>query len=1009
MDCIQIFTIWMKFMSDVDWLGDNQEKSEEQDNAIGKDTIRHSSSSAYRTLDISGVEKRKSRSAIVMPNHLSTEKQTMINCVQNRLYASDYKNQIASKQVDICVPNTLLDCYKIYSDGPIFLDPTMTVNYFAHLSTSFIHELRSEALKALSCIHAHNNGNISENITSGRKSPFHQLFLENQRFWTRYDAYVRINIRDVLLPFESADSRGKVQLWGHDVHDVGRYESISRGLLKVLQLALGDRVNVIRVLTTGNGSVTGKTLQQVVDDTGGDIGRMSFTETDETLFLPILNSSDQKFQGYAQNSTILPVFNNASDSDIVLGLRINTDNCSRIVDRGPPADDTKATETFVTLWGEKKAQLRRFKDGAIVHAVVWNEVEQYRDDEVFDYDGAEKVGSIVEKIIRLIANIHFLKSSSNSLSKVRFELRDLISLVEGSTQTTTGGLTNRFMNSATILQKDIMSAFDDLSKFFKENSYADDSKLGLPLAIDSVEALSPSLRYSELFPSAPHSFLGGDSKLSKSKKVSSVLIGEPVLVQIRFESSSKWPTDISAMGAAKCAMLIQLAESIEKMKESGDSLVAKFDGPISVTPSYLDLGYRGYCWRIIVRADQEIKMLYSLRNPSPEAISLRESLTRRHVVSASHHFIIHGVHSKHPAASYVVRLAERWIGTHMLSGLFPHEAVELIVASVFTDPAPFDKPSTISCGFLRFLHLLAFHDWERFPLIVDPESHFSNEDRVHIFSEFEATRGDAYLNGPAMYIISPVDKIKSSTDTATSFKPAFTLVHPEKVVLKRASALASRSYDFLMNHILDINDNRIYSKDKWTSIFKEDPQSLLSYSCLLRVNRDFVVDSECSSTNADMIVSTKKEILTPYTRSMISRTEGPKLLQKSAYKNLMSSDSITCNFNPIDVVVDQLRSQLGHLAVFFYNAHSPDVIAALWRPSIFSGQPFTAMNSEFKRPIDIEWDNDSLVVTNITDIVGLLKFITRNVTIDIKVLNGGGYDDTESNHSHKGKRKNSMR
>ena len=67
------------------------------------------------------------------------------------------------------------------------------------------------------------------------------------------------------------------------------------------------------------------------------------------------------------------------------------------------------------------------------------------------------------------------------------------------------------------------------------------------------------------------------------------------------------------------------------------------------------------------------------------------------------------------------------------------------------------------------------------------------------------------------------------------------------------------------------------------------------------------------------------------------------------------------------------------------------------------------MNSEFKRPIDIEWDNDSLVVTNITDIVGLLKFITRNVTIDIKVLNGGGYDDTESNHSHKGKRKNSMR
>ena len=56
-------------------------------------------------------------------------------------------------------------------------------------------------------------------------------------------------------------------------------------------------------------------------------------------------------------------------------------------------------------------------------------------------------------------------------------------------------------------------------------------------------------------------------------------MSDPILIQIRFGSSSKWPSDLKAIGAAKTALLIQLANGIETAGDKG------FDGPIVVTPS----------------------------------------------------------------------------------------------------------------------------------------------------------------------------------------------------------------------------------------------------------------------------------------------------------------------------------------------------------------------------------------------------------------------------------------
>lgn len=68
------------------------------------------------------------------------------------------------------------------------------------------------------------------------------------------------------------------------------------------------------------------------------------------------------------------------------------------------------------------------------------------------------------------------------------------------------------------------------------------------------------------------------------------------------------------------------------------------------------------------------------------------------------------------------------------------EAVELLVASLFSDEAPLAPPSTGMAGFLRFLLLLAGHDWATAPLLVDPQGELSSTDRAAATEAFSRSR-----------------------------------------------------------------------------------------------------------------------------------------------------------------------------------------------------------------------------------------------------------------------------
>jgi U3 small nucleolar RNA-associated protein 22 len=349
---------------------------------------------------------------------------------------------------------------------------------------------------------------------------------------------------------------------------------------------------------------------------------------------------------------------------------------------------------------------------------------------------------------------------------------------------------------------------------------------------------------------------------------------------------------------------------------------------------------------------------------------------------------MHAVHTRYPCASATVRLARKWVASHLLSGMFPMEAIELIIAKAFTDPAPLATPGSVAAGFLRFLFLLSSHDFANQPFIVDPQGHLTRSDYENIFAHFKNCRGDGCTKGPPMYIITPNDRkeMKKSNEKhyGGAFFPTFTITHPEQVILSRAAALAKRSFSYLLSYIASGLEPEV------GAVFLESPQSLRSFSALLRVDPAILVDSACSSIDGDFAMSTNQngQIETPFMKSYKRRINGPKALRKTTYKNLTTAagEGLLQEWQPISHLVQSLRSKFGDKAVFFFNELSPDIIALLWRPDTFKPGPLSALHSENKRPIEIFWHSDSLVVTNQDDILTEIEHMCQPVVLEVKVL-----------------------
>lgn len=447
------------------------------------------------------------------------------------------------------------------------------------------------------------------------------------------------------------------------------------------------------------------------------------------------------------------------------GLLLNPEHCASVLERGPPANSPKAVE-FRQLWGPR-SELRRFQDGAITEAVLWEGGTAYQKRLV--------PRQVITHLLQLHADI-----PESCVRYVGGLLDDVIKV--GREVGSTGE-----EESLRVVQ-----AYDDLSRKLWALE-------GLPLSITSVQGAHPALRYTQVFPPTPlvldYSFFSRE-KLSRSlvphegKPCPAYIT--PIKVVCHMEGSGKWPHDREAIRHIKAAFHIRLG-----------ALLHKHHGYVCQPgPAHLDVWKGGLAFRIQVAYHREPQVLRESVNPEGLLV-VRDNEDARALEMVTMHrpFLtstLHGLQQQHPCFGAACRLAKRWLGAQLFSDDITEETADLLVASLFLHPAPFTPPGSPQVGFLRFLHLLCSFDWRNNPLIVNLNNQLTAADYTEIKNDFMASRESL----PVMFVATPKDKKMS----------IWTKLAPSVQMLQRVVMVAAESLKVLEPQLMDasqIQDVRV--------------------------------------------------------------------------------------------------------------------------------------------------------------------------------------------------------
>ncbi|XP_051786056.1 nucleolar protein 6-like [Erpetoichthys calabaricus] len=549
------------------------------------------------------------------------------------------------------------------------------------------------------------------------------------------------------------------------------------------------------------------------------------------------------------------------------GMLLNTEHSTNILEKGPAADSVQATE-FRRFWGNK-AELRRFQDGSLCEAVIWH------GDSLFEKR------LITEKIVKHLLQLHadIPESSVNYV----------------------GGLLDRILQVGRKLCRTgeeesmkITHAFDDLNRKLWNLE-------GLPLTITSVQAAHSSLRHTQVFPPLPMNL---DLSFFQKEKLDNSLLPleeKPCPAYIpafqvicHMEGSGKWPQKKEAIRRIKAAFHIRLAELLRQQY----GLICR------PAVNALDVYKDGFVFRVQVAYHRESHFLKEGLTSdgmvhycnAKEALKLELETVHMPLLTN----VLNGLQQQHSTFGTTARLAKRWIGAHLLDAcLMSDEAVELLVASLFLHPAPFNTPNSPQVGFIRFLLLLSSFDWKNNPLIVNFNGEFSDAEYTEIKNYFVSTRS----NLPAMFIATPQDK-KNSVWTRES---------PSVQILQRLIMLASESILVLERQLstpCSFQDMKV--------VFRSP---LNIYDVLIHLNPKRV-PRQAQAIDMPTVTFSRG--------ALFSEAAGTK-----AFMPIVE-------FDPVSIYLKELRDAFGELALFFCDPNGGLIIAVLWKPQAFSKQTFRA-------------------------------------------------------------------
>ncbi|XP_045696803.1 nucleolar protein 6 [Phyllostomus hastatus] len=441
---------------------------------------------------------------------------------------------------------------------------------------------------------------------------------------------------------------------------------------------------------------------------------------------------------------------------LTLGLLLRPEGLTSVLELGPEADQPEAAD-FRQFWGSR-SELRRFQDGAIREAVVWEAVSM------------SQKRLIPQQVVTHLLALHA-------------DIPDTcVHYMGGQVDTLIQGLKETFSTGEESLAAAVR-CYDELSRLLWGLE-------GLPLTVSAVQGAHPVLRYTEVFPPTPvwpaysfHERLRERASLLPRPDKPCPAYVEPMTVVCHLEGSGQWPQDAEAIQRVRAAFQLRLSEL----------LTQQHGLQCRATATHTDVLKDGFVFRIRVAYQREPQILKEIRSPegmislrdTPASLRLEKDTKQLPLLTSA----LHGLQQQHPAFSGVARLAKRWVRAQLLGEEFTDESLDLVAAALFLHPEPFTPPSSPQVGFLRFLFLVSTFDWKNNPLIVNLNNELTAEEQVEIRSGFLAARTQL----PVMVIVTPQDR-KSSIWTQDG---------PSPQILQQLVVLAAKALPILEKQLLD--------------------------------------------------------------------------------------------------------------------------------------------------------------------------------------------------------------
>lgn len=835
----------------------------------------------------------------------------------------------------------------------VFLDRGARVNLAARVSQVALEELKHDAALAL-------HGLRLDAHDGAFDAAFPRCF---RPVWARYDAFVRVPLMPLRNPLSEQNSDSRTTAWQAfpDNSALGEplTEALGRRAASVVAKALEGRLLAVRANLEHSVTFSNNATEKILPT--------AFIERPFHLGAT----------GGKSNSNIKA---DTPYTHVALGVRLrNDDEQFKIALRGPRPEETERARHFREFWGER-AQLRRFRDGAVVEAVIWDKRNG---------EGANWKLAIPERAVRSALARHLADRSSDEARRTLPALRARLACAtyDGTAAALASAICYGEETGAVPLAT---AALERLSTVLRATMQGD-----APLRVDYLSPASPFLRYTSPLGLSVNPLLfpvrtrrkdvrsSSDEGHRMSSRYSGIVMAIDAI--IRFEESAKWamlassPTAIRAAIrglVTRAATTLLNAESIfTELRFVGfcpgvDS--EEGSGRIFEIAPHLRVIYAGFAFRLTPYAPGRSReqahgdkggphVFNRIMNPAHEPPANRE-------IAFVHHSLIRALAARHVALSATIRLVSRWLHCQLFSDHVTHEVVELLVAAVFSTPVASNAAEGLGCsseppsspinGFLRTLHMIWSRDWTKSPLWLDFRRATSDEVSSLPLTRRPYVQEDVagltlpiaayYFEGPTNGVEKTEEAGTTSSvqmqDAARQFLRLDTT--PEKPVLRLIQGAARDTERFVGMTLAEAEvfvDDRNIRLVNATFGRQGGTATKRNFDAWFVIRKDIIARG---SLRVDNLVAASK-----------AHAAGPKALRvkELAFANLSAptnarSDAPKAFFGAEPVVdfVEALREAYGHFALFFYNALEPIIVGLIWRP--VKQKKFSAMQTAYTQP-----------------------------------------------------------